>query len=147
MSFWETYLLKAEEKEEAEEIMTVEIEQECCHRIGCNLEYSFEHQLSNYYNPFLTNPMATIGPMPGDDPSLQARGLTVCSFTPSGADSAPLDASSCAAGLAACRCGAPCSRIELSGVLPISVVSSVARRLERNSGPCVAYLPRRHSSL
>ncbi|KAF3969136.1 hypothetical protein CMV_007048 [Castanea mollissima] len=40
---------------------------------------------------------------------------------------------------------APCSRIELSGVLPISAVSSVARRLERNSGPCVAYLPRRHS--
>ena len=48
---------------------------------------------------------ATIGPLRDDDPSLQARDIVVLSFTPSGADLAPLDASSCTAGLAACRCG------------------------------------------
>ena len=51
------------------------------------------------------SPMATIGPLRDDDPSLQARDIVVLSFTPSGADLAPLDASSCTAGLAACRCG------------------------------------------
>ena len=51
------------------------------------------------------SPTATIGHLHDDDPSSQARGLIVLSFTPSGADSAPLDASSCMAGLAACRCG------------------------------------------
>ena len=59
------------------------------------------------FHPLLreASPTATIGPLRGDDPSLQARGLVVLSFTPSGADSAPLDASSCTAGLTACRCG------------------------------------------
>jgi hypothetical protein len=59
------------------------------------------------FHPLLreASPTATIGPLRGDDPSLQARGLVVLSFTPSGADLAPLDASSCMAGLAACRRG------------------------------------------
>ena len=51
------------------------------------------------------SPTATIGPLHDDEPSSQARGLVVLSFTPSGADSTPLDASPCMAGLAACRCG------------------------------------------
>ena len=51
------------------------------------------------------SPMATIGPLRDDDPSLQARDLVVLSFTPSGVDLAPLDASSCTTGLAACHCG------------------------------------------
>ena len=59
------------------------------------------------FHPLLcvASPMATIGPPHDDDPSLQARGLVALFFTPSGADSTPLDASSCMAGLVACRCG------------------------------------------
>nr|POF09236.1 hypothetical protein CFP56_18109 [Quercus suber] len=49
--------------------------------------------------------MATDGPLHDDDPSLQARGLAALSFTPSGADSALFDASSCTTNLAMCRCG------------------------------------------
>nr|POE60739.1 hypothetical protein CFP56_53400 [Quercus suber] len=86
------------------------------------------------FHPLLNeaSPMATIGPLHDDDPSLQAHGLVVFSFMPSVANSAPLDASSCTAGLATCyyegcmACQALCSRIELSGVLLINVVPSVA---------------------
>nr|POE44765.1 hypothetical protein CFP56_77860 [Quercus suber] len=51
------------------------------------------------------SPTTTIGPLRDGDLSLQARGLVVLFFIPSGANSAPLDASSCTAGLAACRYG------------------------------------------
>ena len=51
------------------------------------------------------SPTATIGPLRDDDPSSQARVLVMLSFTPTGADSAPLDACLYTTGLTACRCG------------------------------------------
>nr|POE44609.1 hypothetical protein CFP56_74723 [Quercus suber] len=79
--------------------------------------------------------MATIEPLRDDDPSLQACGLVVLFFTPSDANSAPLDASSCTVAWL----GRLCARA--SNYLACAQSASFQASLGHNSGPCAVYLP------